>query len=698
MLIKPGQLHRWDATSHDWIPSFDLSTGGAVHFDQEYANLAAAVAAIGSTVATLIITTPNFPDGSTTAPPKTLLLNFDGGGTLTVASGHTVTINSNSRHWPERQLFFGSGTVVIASGPVNPVWFGATRDGTTDDATAMGLAWASAISGSKLIDLGSYTYKCNAQLDGDDGLRIVSDGATILHTNDTLIILNFTSKNDWSIEGPLTLKGTRTGVATAGEIGLHIVNGMRYRVFGLRVLNFKGQGIFITGSTSPTYRGEQGQFVNILARENTTGVEIDAGGGAEYTTWSNLNCVGNYVGFVDAAGNTNVTGGNISDNTHTGAVLNAGTNHAHGIFDSVQFNHNGDFSVELHAVLNGHTFADCHFYDGDIWIEGCKDVLFDGGILDPGNIYNDTGTGSGYNYITNMVRPLGGYGQTITSLNGGEPFLILTDLPSNTNPGFGVNVRDATEVLHIRGVPGIAAPRLRIDAPDNGSFAALFFQGSSANRDADAYISNEDTGKLIFQTGPSVGGTVDRAAITNDGRIGVGTISPATSALLELASTTGALLIPRMTTTQRNALTAVNGMEIYNSTTDKFQKYENGAWTNLTESETGTWTPTLNNFTIVLGGGTVTVTGFYVKVGNLVHLTCVITAAGGASVLATGGTSYVSGQPFTPAQFTIGHWMNKTTEATFGFTAKRTTDAWVVVDGWAALTNDVWVLTVTHEV
>ncbi len=62
------------------------------------------------------------------------------------------------------------------------------------------------------------------------------------------------------------------------------------------------------------------------------------------------------------------------------------------------------------------------------------------------------------------------------------------------------------------------------------------------------------------------------------GNIGIGTITPNDSAALEISSTTGALLIPRMTTTQRDALTAVNGMLIYNSTTNTFQKYENGAW------------------------------------------------------------------------------------------------------------------------
>lgn len=41
------------------------------------------------------------------------------------------------------------------------------------------------------------------------------------------------------------------------------------------------------------------------------------------------------------------------------------------------------------------------------------------------------------------------------------------------------------------------------------------------------------------------------------------------------------LLLGNMTTTERDALTAANGMIIYNTTDNKFQGYENGAWVNL---------------------------------------------------------------------------------------------------------------------
>ena len=43
----------------------------------------------------------------------------------------------------------------------------------------------------------------------------------------------------------------------------------------------------------------------------------------------------------------------------------------------------------------------------------------------------------------------------------------------------------------------------------------------------------------------------------------------------------GALLLPSMTTAQRVALTAVNGMMVYDTTIGAVYAYESGAWVNL---------------------------------------------------------------------------------------------------------------------
>lgn len=47
---------------------------------------------------------------------------------------------------------------------------------------------------------------------------------------------------------------------------------------------------------------------------------------------------------------------------------------------------------------------------------------------------------------------------------------------------------------------------------------------------------------------------------------------------LDISNTKGALIVSRLTTTERDALTPVNGMIVYNTTTNAFNFYENGSW------------------------------------------------------------------------------------------------------------------------
>jgi hypothetical protein len=97
-----------------------------------------------------------------------------------------------------------------------------------------------------------------------------------------------------------------------------------------------------------------------------------------------------------------------------------------------------------------------------------------------------------------------------------------------------------------------------------------------------AAIATASQGRTLTEVNNFPG--VERMRITADGRVGIGTVTGgvATSALLDLTSTTGALLVPRMTTAQRDALTAAaNGMIIYNTSTNTLQGRQGGAWTNL---------------------------------------------------------------------------------------------------------------------
>ena len=66
------------------------------------------------------------------------------------------------------------------------------------------------------------------------------------------------------------------------------------------------------------------------------------------------------------------------------------------------------------------------------------------------------------------------------------------------------------------------------------------------------------------------------------GRVGICTANPDSSATLDVVSTTGGILFPRMTTTQRDAIgSPADGLQIYNTTVNKFQGRAGGVWVDL---------------------------------------------------------------------------------------------------------------------
>jgi len=66
---------------------------------------------------------------------------------------------------------------------------------------------------------------------------------------------------------------------------------------------------------------------------------------------------------------------------------------------------------------------------------------------------------------------------------------------------------------------------------------------------------------------------------------------PTTDAILDLDTTDAAFLPPRLTTTQRNALTPTEGMVIYNLTTQTVEQYDGAVWVGLTQVYPGSGIP-----------------------------------------------------------------------------------------------------------
>ncbi len=69
--------------------------------------------------------------------------------------------------------------------------------------------------------------------------------------------------------------------------------------------------------------------------------------------------------------------------------------------------------------------------------------------------------------------------------------------------------------------------------------------------------------------------------VTTNAQVGIGTATTAASAQLDVTSTTKGFLPPRMTISQRNTITPIAGLMIYNSTTNKPNFYNGTEWKNF---------------------------------------------------------------------------------------------------------------------
>jgi hypothetical protein len=197
-------------------------------------------------------------------------------------------------------------------------------------------------------------------------------------------------------------------------------------------------------------------------------------------------------------------------------------------------------------------------------------------ILD---IANNAGTkGWVYRAGDGVLQFYGGNFQIESQSSSGHIVLAT----GNGSGGVGINVSSPSARLHIKG-SGTTSATTSLLVQNSGGTAAMTVKDDLSTSVKTLYIDNAIEGATSGRM--SIISQYDLAIRPNNGGVGFAEgfgFNVNSSALIEMQSTTKGFLPPRMTTTQKNAISSpASGLMVYDTDTNKLCCYNGTSWNDL---------------------------------------------------------------------------------------------------------------------